>query len=88
MALVAGAVHLASSLPIFIAGVVGAFADSFLGASAQALRYCPACARDCETDPHVCGTPTVLRRGMSWLGNDAVNLAATLAGAAIGVLLA
>ncbi|MDE2481782.1 MAG: DUF92 domain-containing protein [bacterium] len=88
VALVAGAVHLASSLPIFIAGVVGAFADSFLGASAQALRYCPACARDCETDPHVCGTPTVLRRGMSWLGNDAVNLAATLAGAAIGVLLA
>lgn len=87
VALVAGAVHLAAVAPIFIAGVAGAFTDSFLGASAQALRHCPTCARDCETNPHVCGTTTVLRRGAAWLGNDAVNLAATLTGAIVAALL-
>jgi uncharacterized membrane protein len=52
------------------------------------LRYCPACERACETDPHVCGTPTVLRRGAAWFDNDAVNFAATLAGALSAAALA
>ncbi len=88
VALAASAVHLAPFVPVFGAGVLGAFADSLLGASAQSLRYCPACARECETNPHACGTPTVLRRGAAWLGNDAVNLAATLIGALAALLLA
>jgi uncharacterized protein (TIGR00297 family) len=62
-------------------GVIGALADSLLGASAQELRYCPACRRECETDPHVCGSVTVLRRGVHWMSNDAVNACATAAGA-------
>jgi uncharacterized protein (TIGR00297 family) len=88
VALVAQLTHIAPFLPIAIAGIVGAMIDSALGASAQALRYCPACNRECETNPHVCGTATTLRRGFAWLENDAVNLAATLSGATIAALVA
>ncbi|MEO6835343.1 MAG: DUF92 domain-containing protein [Candidatus Tumulicola sp.] len=91
----AGCVALVSKLagvapfwPIAIGGVAGAFLDSALGASIQALRWCPECARECETNPHRCGAPTVLRRGFAWLENDAINLAATIAGALIAGSLA
>jgi uncharacterized protein (TIGR00297 family) len=86
VALVAGATHLASPLTITLAGVLGAFADSLLGATIQALRYCPACERTCETNPHACGTETILRRGITWMENDAVNLAATICGALVALL--
>lgn len=71
----------ASFFAILAAGVIGAFVDSALGATTQALRYCPRCERACETDPHACGAATVLRRGFAWFENDAVNLAATACGA-------
>jgi uncharacterized protein (TIGR00297 family) len=83
VALVAWLAHVAPFVPVAVAGVAGAFFDSALGASAQALRRCPACAVDCETNPHHCGTPTTLRRGLGWMENDAVNFAATLAGALV-----
>lgn len=70
------------------AGIAGALADSFAGATLQALRWCPACARPCETNPHGCGSPTSLRRGVAWIGNDAVNFLATLVGALAAGLLA
>lgn len=70
------------------AGFAGALADSLLGASLQELRYCPSCDRRCETDPHVCGTPTALVRGAQWMNNDAVNFCATAAGATAAGLLA
>ncbi len=84
----AAVLHLAPFLPVAIAGIVGAFVDSVLGATAQALRYCPSCERPCETDPHACGTPTVLRRGFAWFENDAVNLAATVCGALVATVFA
>jgi uncharacterized protein (TIGR00297 family) len=87
VALVAQLTHVAPFLPVVIAGIAGAMIDSALGASAQALRYCPACDRECETNPHVCGTTTTLRRGFAWLENDAVNLGATLGGAVVALLL-
>lgn len=87
VALVAAATGVAPFVPVFLGGVCGAFLDSILGASAQALRWCPKCERACETDPHVCGTPTTVRRGIAWIENDGVNLAATLAGALIAVAL-
>lgn len=68
-------------------GFAGALADSVLGASAQELRYCPQCARECETDPHVCGSATVLRRGWPWVSNDAVNACASAVGALAGLCL-
>jgi uncharacterized protein (TIGR00297 family) len=87
VAAVATAVHLAPLLPVAVAGIAGALLDSALGATAQSLRYCPSCARSCETDPHHCGTPTVLRRGFAWFENDAVNFAATCCGALAAILL-
>jgi uncharacterized membrane protein len=69
-------------LVITLAGVIGSTADSLLGATLQELRRCDACDRTCETNPHVCGQPTRLIRGIRGVSNDAVNLAATLIGAA------
>jgi uncharacterized protein (TIGR00297 family) len=70
-------------LPVFAGGFGGALADSILGATLQARRWCPACERECEVEQHGCGTATVHRRGLPWLSNDLVNLAATAAGALI-----
>lgn len=70
-------------LPVFIGGFGGATIDSLLGATLQDRRWCPACERECEVEVHGCGTATVRRRGLSWISNDDVNLAATLTGALI-----
>jgi uncharacterized protein (TIGR00297 family) len=70
-------------LPVFVGGFGGATIDSLLGATLQARRWCPACQRECEVDSHGCGTPTVRRRGLSWLSNDGVNFIATTCGAAL-----
>jgi uncharacterized membrane protein len=73
---------------VFAGGVAGALLDSVLGASVQALAWCPACARATERNPHHCGTATQPLRGLSWFGNDAVNFGATVGGALVAVLLA
>lgn len=86
VALVATLVHVAPFWPVVAGGVIGSIADSILGATLQVLRYCPHCERDCETNPHVCGTQTVRRRGLRWFDNDAVNLAATICGALVAAL--
>ena len=88
VALVAALLGVAAFLPVVIGGIAGAFVDSLLGATLQALRFCPACQTECETNPHLCGTPTVVRRGITWIENDAINLAATLTGAIAAGLLA
>jgi len=80
--------RVAPVVPVLLGGIAGAFADSLLGASLQALRWCPSCGVACETNPHRCGTPTSLRRGLRWLENDGVNFAATLAGAVVAGVLA
>ena len=74
--------------PIVAGGIAGALLDSLLGASLQSLRWCPQCRRPCEVEPHTCGANTTALRGVSWIGNDAVNLAATLCGAAVAFALA
>lgn len=77
-------------LAVPIGGVAGATLDSVLGATLQELRRCDACERACETDPHACGSPTRLVRGVPGFSNDVVNLLATVAGATVayGVLAA
>jgi uncharacterized protein (TIGR00297 family) len=87
VALVAMLVHLAPFWPVLLGGVIGSVADSILGATLQTLRYCPSCDRACETNPHVCGAPTVVRRGLAWFENDAVNFAATICGALVAALI-
>ncbi len=73
--------------PVAAGGFAGALIDSALGASLQALRYCPQCRRFCEIEPHACGANTRLVRGLAWIGNDAVNAIATVAGAAVAFAL-
>lgn len=87
VAVVANVVSPRSFIAVAIGGFLGATIDSILGASLQQLRHCPTCKRDCETDPHECGTPTQLRRGLQWLTNDTVNAACTLAGAVVAFIL-
>jgi uncharacterized protein (TIGR00297 family) len=87
VALVAWPLGIGTWWSVAAGGVAGAFADSLLGASAQALRYCPQCARACETDPHVCGSKTELARGLRWMSNDAVNACATAIGAGVAYAL-
>ncbi|MDH2910077.1 MAG: DUF92 domain-containing protein [Candidatus Eremiobacteraeota bacterium] len=90
LAEIAGALVVAASAALFalaplaagaIGGIVGAFADSYLGASVQERRYCESCARACESDPHACGAPTLRVRGIRGFRNDAVNFSATIVGA-------
>ncbi|NNM93428.1 MAG: DUF92 domain-containing protein [Candidatus Eremiobacteraeota bacterium] len=94
LAEIAGALVVAASAALFslaplaagtAGGIVGAFADSYLGASVQERRYCRTCARACESDPHACGAPTQRVRGVRGFRNDAVNFSATLVGALTGL---
>ncbi|MEO8336015.1 MAG: DUF92 domain-containing protein [bacterium] len=86
---VAIALDLTSDPFIVIAsGVVGAVADSLLGATLQERRWCEACDRGSEQRVHNCGSSTRLIGGREWIDNDMVNLIATFVGAAVAVLLA
>ena len=72
-------------LPITLAGLFGSLFDSFLGATVQAMYYCPTDQKETEKHPlHTCGTQTVHIRGWKWLNNDWVNFAC----GAFGVMVA
>lgn len=68
---------------VVLGGVAGSLADSLLGATMQASYYCATCDKVTERRVHTCGTPTSLARGVQWVSNDLVNLAATLVGALV-----
>jgi len=75
-----------SLLPLItLAGLAGSLFDSFLGATVQAMYYCPTDQKETEKHPlHTCGTETVHIRGWKWLNNDWVNFAC----GAFGVMIA
>ena len=75
-------------LAVATGGVVGALADSALGATLQERRWCPTCSMASEQVVHVCGTSTGVAAGVSWMDNDTVNLLATVVGGAVAALLA
>jgi uncharacterized protein (TIGR00297 family) len=67
---------------VTLAGLLGSLGDSWLGATVQAVYFCPAEQQETEQHPvHACGAATVHRRGLRWLGNDLVNFAASSVGA-------
>jgi uncharacterized protein (TIGR00297 family) len=80
--------HWSLFLLITFAGLAGSLFDSLLGATVQAMYYCPTDKKETEKHPlHTCGTETVHLRGWKWLNNDWVNFACGAFGAVVAVLL-
>ena len=72
-------------LLITASGLAGSLFDSLLGATVQAMYFCPTHNKETEKHPiHTCGTETVHIRGWDWLNNDWVNFGCAL----FGVLVA
>jgi uncharacterized protein (TIGR00297 family) len=75
-------------IAVTLGGFAGSLADSWIGATLQAIYYCPQCSRDTEKHPrHGCGTETRLLRGRYWMTNDTVNLLCTLKGVGAAIVL-
>jgi uncharacterized protein (TIGR00297 family) len=74
-------------LVALISGLVGMLGDSLLGATCQAMYFCPTCQKETERHVHNCGTTTRLVRGLTWMNNDTVNFLATLLGAGVAMCL-
>jgi len=71
-----------------LAGMLGMFLDSLLGATIQVMYHCPQCEVNTEQHPqHRCGTQTSRVRGISWVNNDVVNLLASSMGALSAIVL-
>ncbi|WP_018885939.1 DUF92 domain-containing protein [Paenibacillus massiliensis] len=68
-----------------VAGIGGAFTDSYLGATVQLMHRCKVCGREVEVEMH-CGQETLAVRGWGWMSNDAVNLISSIVGGALALL--
>ncbi|MGH2496234.1 MAG: DUF92 domain-containing protein [Ktedonobacteraceae bacterium] len=68
-----------------MSGLAGSFFDSLLGATIQAMYYCPVCETETERRIHRCGTRAQRLRGIPWMNNDAVNFLATASGSVVAI---
>lgn len=94
-ALALAAVALASGVPwpaalaAIPAGIGGSAFDSWLGATVQARFRCGGCGTTTEAPAaHCAGRRMTLERGIVWVDNDVVNLAATVVGGVLGCAVA
>jgi uncharacterized protein (TIGR00297 family) len=72
---------------IVLGGVAGALADSLLGATLQARRWCDLCEVSTERAVHSCGTPTRHSGGLAGLNNDTVNALCSGVGALVTLVV-
>lgn len=72
---------------VTVAGVVGAFADSVVGATLQAVYEDPRTGKPTERARSEAGEHALIR-GYRWVDNDAVNLICTGVGAGVAMLFA
>ncbi len=70
-----------------ISGMGGSCFDSFLGATFQAMYFCPTCQTETEQHIHQCGKRTKYLRGITWMNNDVVNGISTAIGSLLAIIL-
>jgi uncharacterized protein (TIGR00297 family) len=70
-----------------ISGIAGSLFDSILGATLQAMYYCPGCEAETEQPIHQCGTRSKFLRGIPWINNDVVNFISTAIGSITAIIL-
>jgi uncharacterized protein (TIGR00297 family) len=75
-------------LAAMVGGTLASLVDSLLGATAQAIYYCPSCDQRTEHPVHACGSPAEPVRGWPWMNNYVINLVCSIVGAAITTALA
>ena len=74
------------AVAVVVGGIAGSLADSLLGATVQVRRWCGLCNAATEQPVHICGAPTGVTGGISWIDNDAVNLISVVIGAAVALV--
>ena len=76
-----------ASIAAIAGGIIGSLVDSLAGATIQRKQWCDRCQKVTERLVHTCGTITRPHGGVRWIGNDAVNAIASIAGAIAGLAI-